>query len=93
MDKELQREYGRLGGLTTRARHDGRKITEAARRAAEARFYAGLDDVPEPERTRRAQAARAAHFQRLTILGIQAKRERKRRQEQCGWPWAQEADE
>lgn len=74
MDRELQREYGRLGGLTTRARHDGPAITEAARRAFEQRFYRGLDGVPEPERTRRAQAARAAHFQRMTILSIHARR-------------------
>jgi truncated hemoglobin YjbI len=77
MDRALQRAYGKAGGLTTRARHDGRTITAAARQAFEARFYRGLDDVPEPERTRRAAAARAAYFARLTAQSMAAAQRRR----------------
>lgn len=73
----MQREYGRLGGLTTRARHPGPRITAPAREAFDRRFYVGLDHVPEPERSRRARAARAAFFSRLTILSITARRKRR----------------
>lgn len=77
MDRDVQAAYGRAGGLTTRARHDGRTITAPARRAFEAKFYRGLDDVPEPERTRRAEAARKAYFARLTAASMAAARRRR----------------
>ena len=75
MDIEAQRRWGKIGGLTAYARH-GNAITAPARRAFEARFYAGLDGVPEPERTRRAAAARRVFFQRLTESSRRARQRR-----------------
>lgn len=46
-----------------------------ARAAYEARFYAGIpDDLPAAERDRRAAAARRAHYQRLALASVKARR-------------------
>lgn len=46
-----------------------------ARAAYEARFYAGIpDDLPAGERDRRAAAARRAHYQRLALASVKARR-------------------
>lgn len=67
----------RLGGLTTSAL--GHVNTEPARRAFDARFYAGVpEDLPAAERDRRAAAARRLHFARLALRSSQA-RVRKRK--------------
>ena len=67
--------WGRVGGLRTAARHDVRVITEPARRAFEARFYAGVPDgLPAAERDRRAAAARKAYFADLTAKSVHARK-------------------
>src|SRR5690349_19420502 len=75
---EMQRaeriRRARLGGLTTASRHDPREYTAAARQAFVARFYAGIpEDLPAPERDRRAEAARKLYYVRMA-----AERERSR---------------
>jgi len=68
---------GRIGGLTTHSRHDSRDITRAARERFLARFFVEVDPdntLPEPERFRRAEAARKAHMARLALKSAQARR-------------------
>ena len=51
--------------------------TEAARRAANSRFLDQVDPerlLPEPDRVRRAEHARKAHFLRLALKSSQARR-------------------
>jgi len=55
--------------------HDPAGPLVRARAAYEARFYAGIpDDLPAPERDRRAAAARRAHYQRLALASVKARR-------------------
>lgn len=61
---------GRIGGLTTSARHDGKTNTAAARST----FLKSFEDQVDPdrvlspeERERRALAARRAHMTRLAM--------------------------
>jgi hypothetical protein len=75
----LQALWGRVGGLTTAARHDAREITAPARQAFERRFLDSVDPervLPEDERMRRASAARRAYFAGLTAKSIAARRRR-----------------
>ena len=72
-----RRSSGRLGGLATRARHDSRKTTEAARRARWQRFLDAADPdgvLPAEERIARAEAARRAVMIRLSARGVAARK-------------------
>lgn len=71
---------GRIGGLVTRSRHDGREHTEPARAAFLDSFAKQVDPegvLPEAERLRRAEAARSAHFARLALLSAESRRAKK----------------
>jgi hypothetical protein len=73
MDRELQRAYGRVGGLVTRSRHSD--PAAKARLAFEARFYRDMPDGLSPEeRDRRAASARQAYFAALTARSVAARR-------------------
>jgi hypothetical protein len=68
---------GRIGGLTTASRYDGREITAKARATFRASFEREVDPdgtLPEPERLRRAEAARRAHYARLGLASARARR-------------------
>jgi hypothetical protein len=77
MTPEQRSLRSRLGGLSTSARHDTREITAPARRAFLDRFYEGLEDLPQPERDRRAEAARRLHFTRLAFRSSLTRSKRK----------------
>ena len=73
MDRELQRAYGRIGGLVTRSRHSD--PAAKARLAFEARFYRDVPEhLPDKERNRRAAAARQAYFAGLTARSVASRR-------------------
>jgi hypothetical protein len=60
--------WGRIGGLTTGARHGGEAMTKAARRGFQRRFEHEVDPdgrLEPRERERRAERARRAHMLRL----------------------------
>jgi len=76
-------ERGRLGGLTTAARHDGRAQTAKARAAFMADGPYWLDYVDPsgdlrqkdyPEALRRADAARRLHYQRMAYASLRSRR-------------------
>jgi hypothetical protein len=70
---------GRIGAYALHARHDPRETTRKAREAFLARFLDQVDPdrtLPEPERLRRAEAARKAHFARLALKSARARRTR-----------------
>lgn len=61
---------GRLGAAMQQAKHDPREYTKPARQAAWQRFLDEVDpnkELPEPERIRRAEAARKAHMYRAAL--------------------------
>ncbi len=71
---------GRMGAYAVHARYDPRATTTPARAAFLRRFLDQVDPdrvLPEPERLRRAAAARKAYFTRLAFLA--ARRRAKRR--------------
>ena len=71
---------GRIGGLTTSSRTDGRERTQPARDAFQNRFLDEVDPehtLPENERQRRAEALRRAYFARLAMLSAESRRSRK----------------
>jgi hypothetical protein len=68
---------GRIGALTTHARHDSKTITSAAR----ARFLRRFEDQVDPdrlldetERQRRAHLALRAHMSLLALKSARARR-------------------
>jgi hypothetical protein len=68
---------GRIGGLVTQSRHDPRDLTAKARATFLAQFEEQVDPerlLSEPERQRRAIAARKAHFARLALASARARR-------------------
>ena len=72
----------RIGAYSLHATHDPRKTTAAGTRAFLASFERQVDPdnvLPEDERTRRALAARKAHFLRLALRSAQVRRERRQR--------------
>lgn len=74
-------QRGRIGAYLMHARHDPRATTAAARQAFSRRFLDMVDPdrrLPEPERLRRAEAARKAHFAQLAYLSARARRRRGR---------------
>lgn len=71
------REAGRLGGLSTRSRHDPRRITEPARLARWRKYLTAVDPdgiLPPAERVARAEAARRAEMIRISALGVAARK-------------------
>jgi hypothetical protein len=61
------------------AAYDTRETTQAARAAFARRFEREVDPdgvLPEPERARRAEAAKRAHFQRMALRSAHARRRR-----------------
>jgi len=67
----------RIGAYSLHATHDPRETTEPARHAFIATFEAQVDplgELPEPERLRRAEAARKAYFTRLALRSVKARR-------------------
>jgi hypothetical protein len=72
---------GRIGAYLMHARNDPRDTTRAARAAFAQRFMDQVDPhrrLPEPERLRRAEAARRAHFTRLAYLAARRRRQLRR---------------
>jgi hypothetical protein len=68
LSSDQARRYGRLGGLTTAARHGGEKMTRAARAALDRKFEYDVDPdgaLDPAERARRADAARRLHMAKL----------------------------
>lgn len=67
---------GRIGGLTTAARHDSRELTQPARAKFLERFEREVDPermLPEAERLRRAECARRAYFAKLAYQSARAR--------------------
>jgi hypothetical protein len=70
-----------MAAYTLHSRHDPRETTKPARAAFNQRFLDEVDPhrrLPEPERLRRADAARKAHFTRLAYLSARSRRIRSR---------------
>lgn len=75
-------QRGRIGAYVMHAHHDARSTTAAARRAFGRRFLDLVDSersLPEPERLRRAEAARKAYFVQLAYRSALARRRGRRR--------------
>jgi len=73
---------GRMGAYVVHARYDPRQITAPAREAFLKRFLDEVDPdrvLPEPERLRRAAAARKAYFIRLAFLASRRRARRRAR--------------
>lgn len=73
---------GRMGAYALHARYDPRQTTARARDAFLRRFLDEVDPgrvLPEPERLRRAAAARKAYFTRLAYLASRRRRQRRAR--------------
>lgn len=73
---------GRMGAYVVHARYDPRQTTAPARAAFLKRFLDEVDPdrvLSEPERLRRAAAARKAYFTRLAFLASRRRRQRKSR--------------
>lgn len=67
----------RMAAYLIQARHDGQQTTAASHRAFMARFLKEVDpeqELPEPERRRRANAAKSAYFTRLAYLSAKKRR-------------------
>lgn len=78
--RQLRSLAGRIGGYRKAALYDARQATLPAREAFARRFLDQVDPertLPEPERLRRAEAARRAHFARLALLSAMARRGRR----------------
>lgn len=73
-------QHMRVAALTRWSRADDRTAaTATARAAAEKRFELLVDPdgkLSEPERAKRAEAARKAHFVRMSIASAKARRKR-----------------
>jgi hypothetical protein len=69
----------RIGGLAKSARYDSREATAKARQALRDRFLAEQPaDLPEPERLRRAEAARKLFYARLALRSAQVRAKRRK---------------
>jgi hypothetical protein len=65
----------RRAALLKWARTDPKEGTLAARRAFRDSFYDQTDpSLPEPERRRRAEALRKAHYAELALKSVQARK-------------------
>jgi hypothetical protein len=72
-----RRLRARIGGLALAAKHDPRDYTAPGRAAFLARFLDEVDpqrELPEPERERRAVAARKRYFAQLALRSSRARR-------------------
>lgn len=70
---------GRIGAYTLHSRRDPRETTVKARAAFLKRFENQVDPdrvLPEPERLRRAEYARKAHFARMALASARARSKR-----------------
>jgi hypothetical protein len=70
----------RIGAHALHSTHDPTDITANARAAFLARFEHEVDPerlLPEAERLRRAEHARKAHFTRLALASVRARREKR----------------
>lgn len=82
-DPAYRSARGRYGAHVMHSKHDGREITAAATAAGPqsiAYWRKRVDPegvLDEPERERRAQHAKKAHYARLSMLAAAAKRARK----------------
>lgn len=68
--RSLQSLGGTIGAFRLHATHDPRETTRAARHAFLNKFERDVDPdgrLPIAERTRRAAAARSAHFARMAL--------------------------
>ena len=71
---------GRIGAFVTHSRHDPHETTAKARETFLGRFVDEVDPnrtLPEPERLRRADAARHAYFAALAYKSARARSKRK----------------
>ncbi len=69
----------RIGAHAAHARHGGHAMTAAARAKFMRGFEAQVDprgELPPDERARRAEQLRKAHFARLALKSVQARRRR-----------------
>lgn len=68
-----------MGGLALAAKHDPREYTAAARQALRDRFLADQPiELPEPERLRRAEAARKLFYAKLAYRSAQVRAKRRK---------------
>lgn len=68
---------GRIGAYSQHAQHDPRETTRKAREVFMSQFERQVDPdgvLPEGERQRRAEAAKKAHFTRLQLASVKARR-------------------
>ena len=68
----------RMAAYLMHARHDARQTTAASHAAFMSRFLREVDPeqkLPEPERHRRAAAAKSAYFTRLAYLSARKRRD------------------
>lgn len=73
-------QRARIAAYIKHAKHDARESTAPARAAFAERFINEVDPdgiLPEPERLRRAEAARRAHMARLAFKSARARAARK----------------
>ena len=73
----------RIGAYSLHAQRDSRDTTEAGRRAFLATFLQQVDPehiLPDDERLRRAAAAKSAHFAKLALKSVRARRRKAGRQ-------------
>ena len=80
LDPQRAALMGRIGAYRLHATHDPRETTANARASFLARFEDEVDPerkLPEPERQRRAEAARKAYFSRLALASADARRTRR----------------
>lgn len=72
---------GRIGGLALAASRNPKEYTVSARDAFMRRFETQVDPeraLPEPERLRRAEAARRLYFTQLALRSVKARRRKGR---------------
>lgn len=80
--RRLRSQAGRIGAYIQHSRYDPRETTRAARFAFNQRFVEQVDPgrkLSEPERFRRATAAKKAYFARLALASAKARAKRPRR--------------
>jgi hypothetical protein len=81
VDRADMARRGKIGGYTTHSRYDSRELTQAGRAAFLSKFEREVDPtgvLDEPERRRRPEAAKRAHFARLARLSANARAQRGR---------------
>jgi len=83
MARRRQAAWGRIGGLTTSARHGGEAMTRPARRGFRERFEREVDPedrLETGERVRRAERAMRAYMLRLAKASAEARAKRRQRE-------------